>query len=374
MSLQPSPDELEISLFGPGYGECVLIHPGDGHWIVVDSCIDQTTFRPIALQYLASIGVNASLAVKQVIATHWHDDHIRGLGEVFKSCKNADFICSDAISNKEFSDIVMFYGHKIMTDHSSGVDEFRDVLGEMALRARESGTKSFAPVFAVSNKCLWRVPMKVAGVECSIHSLSPSDTALIMSRLDIANLIPNIKEPKRSILPFSKNHAAVVLWVTVGSLNVLLGADLEEIGDRRTGWSVILNSSTRPRGKASVFKIPHHGSKNAHHPDVWRNLLEDQPVAFLSPYKLGSNILPTPGDVARICSLTNLAYTTADPPRGKIVKRDKTIEKMIKHSGRSIKQMYTQCGHIRLRARQEDCSWKIDLFDGAKPLCEASAA
>jgi hypothetical protein len=373
MRLQPALDEVEISLFGPGYGECVLIHPGDGHWIVVDSCIDPITFKPIALQYLAAIGVNAAVAVKQVIATHWHDDHIRGLGEIFKVCKNADFICSDAISNKEFCDIVMFYGHKIMTDHSSGVDEFRDVLDEMALRVRESGTKCSTPVFAVSNKCLWRMLMEVAGGECSIYSLSPSDTALIMSRLDIANLIPKIKEPKRSILPFSRNHAAVVLWLSVGSLNALLGADLEEIGEEQTGWSVILSSSTRPKGKASAFKIPHHGSKNAHHPGVWRNLLEDQPVAFLSPYKLGSNILPTTDDVTRICSLTNLAYTTADPPRGKIIKRDKTIEKMIKHSGRIIGQMYTQCGHIRLRARQ-GCSWKVDLFDGAKPLCEASAA
>ncbi len=373
MRLQPAPDEVEISLFGPGYGECVLIHPGDGHWIVVDSCIDPKTFKPIALDYLASIGVNAAIAVKQVIATHWHDDHVRGLGEVFKACKNADFVCSDAISNKEFCEIVMLYGHKIMTETPSGVDEFRDVLDEMALRARESGRKRVTPVFAVSDKCLWRAPLEIVGGECSIYSLSPSDTALVMSRLDIANLIPKIKEPKRSILPFSTNHAAVVLWVSVGQLHALLGADLEEIGDEQTGWSVILSSSTRPRVKASAFKIPHHGSKNAHHPDVWRNLLEGQPVAFLSPYKLGSNILPTTEDVTRICSLTNLAYTTADPTRGKSIKRDKTIEKMIKQSGRVLKQMYTQCGHVRLRARQ-GCSWKVDLFDGAKPLCEASVA
>lgn len=158
--LRPAPDEVEISLFGPGYGECVLIHPGDGYWIVVDSCIDPISFKPAALEYFDTIGVDTSADVKQIIATHWHDDHVRGLGNVFKACKSAKFVCSAAINNEEFSEIVMLYGHKIMTDSPSGVDEFRDVLEEMALRASESGTKRVTPQFAVSDKCLWRSPME----------------------------------------------------------------------------------------------------------------------------------------------------------------------------------------------------------------------
>jgi hypothetical protein len=371
--LQPALDEVEISLFGPGYGECVLIHPGDGYWIVVDSCIDPITFIPAVLSYLDRIGVDSTVAVKQVIATHWHDDHIRGLGKVFRACRNAEFVCSEAISNEEFTWIVMAYGHRIMTESPSGVDEFREVLEELTLRAKDSGLSRIVPQFAVANKCIWTSHITSAGVECSVHSLSPSDIALVMSKLDIAKLIPELKEAKRSILPFSENRAAVALWVSIGGLRVLLGADLEETGDKQTGWSVIVNSSARPQGKASAFKIPHHGSKNAHHPAVWSDLLDKNPVAFLTPYRVGSNILPAVEDIDRICSLTDSAYTTAESPRGKIIKRDKTVEKMIKERGRDIRQIYTTLGHVRLRARQE-CPWTVDLFDGARPLCQLRAA
>src|SRR5262245_58961005 len=54
----PASDEVEISLFGPGIGECSVVHLGGGQWMVVDSCIDRSTRRPVALEYLAEIGVD----------------------------------------------------------------------------------------------------------------------------------------------------------------------------------------------------------------------------------------------------------------------------------------------------------------------------
>lgn len=36
----PAADEIEFSLFGPGYGEAVAVHLGDGTWLLIDSCID----------------------------------------------------------------------------------------------------------------------------------------------------------------------------------------------------------------------------------------------------------------------------------------------------------------------------------------------
>lgn len=34
----PDAQEMEITLFGPGYGESVVVHLGDQHWFIVDSC------------------------------------------------------------------------------------------------------------------------------------------------------------------------------------------------------------------------------------------------------------------------------------------------------------------------------------------------
>ena len=43
LAAPPRTDELEVSLFGPGVGECVIVHLGAGEWMVVDSCLDPAT-------------------------------------------------------------------------------------------------------------------------------------------------------------------------------------------------------------------------------------------------------------------------------------------------------------------------------------------
>ena len=57
----PAPDSIDISIFGPGIGECCVFHIGDGKWFVVDSCTD-TSGSPVALTYLQQLGVDVDLA------------------------------------------------------------------------------------------------------------------------------------------------------------------------------------------------------------------------------------------------------------------------------------------------------------------------
>jgi len=52
----PQPDEFELSLFGPGVGECIVTHIGYGQWVVVDSRLSPDTKQPIALSYLNRLG------------------------------------------------------------------------------------------------------------------------------------------------------------------------------------------------------------------------------------------------------------------------------------------------------------------------------
>jgi beta-lactamase superfamily II metal-dependent hydrolase len=96
--------------------------------------------------------------------------------------------------------------------------------------------------------------------------LSPSDASLVLAHRNIATLLPQPKTTKLHIPALTPNHAAVVLWINIGEAFILLGSDLEETGNPDMGWSVILGSRTDPMGKASIFKIPHHGSSTADHP------------------------------------------------------------------------------------------------------------
>jgi hypothetical protein len=104
----PAPNVLEVSILGPGFGETVLLHLGAGRWVIVDSCIDRSSGRPAALSYLHSIGVTSS-AVELVVATHWHDDHIRGFSSIVSECCQAQVCCSSVLNSHELMAIANLY-------------------------------------------------------------------------------------------------------------------------------------------------------------------------------------------------------------------------------------------------------------------------
>ena len=80
MSGPPAANEVEISLFGRGFGEALVIHLGDNRWMLVDSLVESTG-EPVGLRYLSEIGVGRE-RVERSVATHWHDDHGAGLARL----------------------------------------------------------------------------------------------------------------------------------------------------------------------------------------------------------------------------------------------------------------------------------------------------
>ena len=86
-SRPPRADEIEISLFGPGCGESLVLHLGHGDWMIVDSCIDNVSAGPASLRYLRDLGIDPARQVKWILTTHWHDDHIRGLSATLRLCE-----------------------------------------------------------------------------------------------------------------------------------------------------------------------------------------------------------------------------------------------------------------------------------------------
>src|SRR5512142_2478566 len=89
---RPQDDEIEVSLLGPGYGESVVIHLGGQQWMIVDSCVDSDDL-PAPLAYLHRLGVPLT-SVVLLVATHWHDDHVKGFSECVRQCVNARIFMS----------------------------------------------------------------------------------------------------------------------------------------------------------------------------------------------------------------------------------------------------------------------------------------
>ena len=152
---------------------------------------------------------------------------------------------------------------------------------------------------------------------------------------------------------------------------LLLGSDLEETPNPNTGWSVIVDSPRRPIGQASVLKIPHHGSVTADQSRVWTEMLEPEPVAVLTPFHQGNVMLPTQIDVGRIHSRTTKAYATSVTAGRKSKRRSGIVEKTIRETVRSIRDVQGPTGQVRLRrnaVNPNSSEWSVELLGAAVPL------
>ena len=375
MSLTFSPEKPEVSLLGPGYGECVVIHLGGNAWVIVDSCIDSDTGLVASLQFLQSVGVDPVTSVRQVIASHWHDDHVRGLATTLEACPNAEFVCSGALRGREFLELVMACGRRsLMT--TSGVTEFYRAL--RMLEDRASAGQRIRQKFAMADRCLLRgaFPCEGSEVPYEIQSLSPSDQSFRLALMEIGRLLQPEGTPKRRVSALRPNHAAVALLIRVAEQHILLGADLEEEGNPRGGWTAVLASTGRTRAKAEVYKVPHHGSVNADHPDVWLEMLTTDPYAVLTPFLLGDVVLPTKEDVRRILTQSGRAYITAQPRRRPLQRRERLVERYLEGFVRNRRRLDAPLGQVRLQASPKggSFSWSVELKGAAIPLARAYAA
>ncbi len=346
---RPGEDEIEVVLLGPGYGESIVLHTGHGSWVIVDSCIN-TEGKPRALEYLDSIGVNAGQQVDLVVATHWHDDHIRGMATLVEVCSRADFCCANTLLNKEILAAIDALEARHLTVEGSGVREIYHILKWLQ-------SKSFRPKFASANRKIH------SQGKCEIWSLSPSDAAFQSFLQTVGALFPREGETKTRIPSISPNDFSVVLWIDIDDVVVLLGSDLE-----RNGWIEILNSRERPKEKVSVFKVPHHGSEGADEPKVWKSMLASDPYALLAPWRRGNRTLPSQKDVQRILSYTPNAYASAKGDRTARSPRyaNRAVARTIRSTGIKLRELDMSPGAIRLRRPINSSKrWQVETFGAA---------
>jgi len=364
----PSRHEAEISIFGPGIGECIVIHLGENAWIIVDSCLDRNTRTPIALQYLQALGVNTATDVKLFVITHWHDDHIEGASAVLSSCHNAKFVCSDALRSEEFVQFVRLYSQRGFIENS-GVDEFNRIFEVLKTRSGYAKPELLEPGWAIADRRLLYYTKNHLPSNVEVYSLSPSDAAITLALREIGQLlIPKVRTPKRRAIAQRPNHVSVALWVMIGDLHVLLGSDLENHPDNRLGWQAVVLSANRPHERALVIKVPHHESSNAYCKDMWEEMASSNPIALITPFASGVKPLPAETDIARIRAHTSQIYCTGSPSGWRSPRRDSTVDKTIKEFVRTRRLVYGPMGHVRVRIaiKKSLDESNIELFNGAQ--------
>jgi hypothetical protein len=345
----PAADELEVSIFGPGKGECIVVHVPNGPWLVVDSFVvgSAPSYVPVSVEYLRRVGVTD---VAGIFITHWHDDHTRGAAEVIR----------------EFSPSLKFVGLPC----GVGDRELASFLYDLLPDARRfSLVKDLAAVISVLNRPeLSHVQpiLLTAGVtlpidgQSQLRALSPS---LEDARQQCASLLTYLPgwtgpRPRR----YDVNSGCAVLLLNSGSLSVVLYSDLD-IGetDSRGLRCVVKNYGNILQ--AQVIKIGHHGSETAYHPPALTAGRADLAAGAITPFPARGEHLPRGRQVDRYKKALRQLHLTALPGRpaqtaGKVALKHTPFSQYTKVIGRHLDAI----GHVRYRVRPSDSNVRVELF------------
>jgi hypothetical protein len=372
---RPPDDQVELNLFGPGYGESVLVHLGANQWLIVDSCVEVSSGRPAALEYLDRLGVDASTGVLYLVATHWHDDHVGGFAALVKQCKQARVHFTSAMTSQVLLEL-------IGSDFSEPVGK----LVEMTYSLKElkgAGTDRNPDrtyKFLGEHSPVHLDGLHSGGPAVEIWALSPSASDREETAKQLRSVLPGDSRYRPGGLPKPKdNHTSVVLHVKVGRKVILLGADRETLKGETRGWnSVTICHRERALDKASLYKVAHHGSPNGDDDLIWTELLDKKPVAMLTPYRRGLlGGRPRPADIKQLCERTGEAYSTSisnktssdfDPAYEPVLD---ARHEFSRYQGYEVEDAQTPFGHLRARANVTGGAWTVECFPPAGFLCAA---
>ncbi len=351
---------IEVSLIGTGggYGESIVLKLGDNNWIVIDSCIDPSSQKSLPLFYLKQMGVDVSRDVKLILCTHWHDDHILGISDLLNECTISELSFAPPTDRRKFLQFVGLDFHKVSSESSASSSIELNKCLEIS---RKRQTKI---INAVQDRVLWS--HKDEEVSCELISLSPSDFVLEEFNFEVATLMNEYGSSNRKIVSKSPNDKSVALLVKANDHRVILGSDLEISDDNRKGWLCILDNNQCIDLKSSLFKIPHHGSKNAFHKRVWEEIIQENAIAKLTPWNRGGK-LPKTEMLRKYKEYTDNLYMTSPLSNDKPKKRDRSISKAINKFNTTLREVKFSLGIVRCRIdiSTPEAKWDVELIDNA---------
>jgi beta-lactamase superfamily II metal-dependent hydrolase len=299
LAIPPRPEELELTLFGPGYGESIVLHiPGLG-WGVVDSC----SWRPLGqpaktppLEYLRLLSVDSLFFI---ILTHPHEDHYQGMAEILRAYRGRIRYVS-RYHGEGVRELKVYLARQRLTGRS-GMASLGEVFTAME-EAKEGGAyelrlSEMTQIIAHQNLQVGESP--IFGVQ--IVALSPSAESGERYTNLLRQSIPNVGERVLPLKDELHNYIASAISLAAGQVRVILGSDLESGATDRMGWRGVLSNPDRHNLSADLVKVAHHGSRNAHFQGAWQLHGEGGlPLAVLTPWDRGAKPLPQESDIQRL--------------------------------------------------------------------------
>ncbi len=158
------------------------------------------------------------------------------------------------------------------------------------------------------------------------------------------------------------------MLLTVGSQAVLFGADLEQVSNPDKGWSAVVTNRRGRKPLAHVFKVPHHGSSNAHSEDVWKEMMVAQPKSVVTPMLRGRNKLPLDSDVMRLKQNSSELFITSRRLLSQKSRYPQNVTKMVKATGNELVPAAYSDGRVTMRWMVHEPEPNVELWGAATLL------
>ena len=276
------PDEFAVVVIGgPSLGESVLLHYGDGKWIIVDSC----TYRGVNLPLFFLEKVHADLdLVGHVICSHWHDDHVAGMSTLLEKCKYAYFRLPLISNDYVLPQIFVFKTERSVKENEKKAWEmFKACLDKLNDRDDADGVAYKDKYYVKLEDSI--EDYQTHGTRVDIKAFSPSTEMIDRFGQMLVNGNADALEFDDSQI--EPNFCSIALGVRFGNneRHLFVGADLEcnRDGDDDVDscdgdcenrhaigmCNVICNRYFEQLRQISYTKIIHHSSKTGYCPKYW---------------------------------------------------------------------------------------------------------
>jgi hypothetical protein len=290
----PAHDEIEVTVFGRGVGECVVVHVGNNKWVIIDSYICEHKLQdprsrrmrraPIAHWYLDRMNIQPE-RIGQIVVTHFHRDHYNGVDLLHDHYLKAQLLVTAALDPEVFRQV---YADRVTPGLCGKLPE---TMAQAKRRVSDGGASGLRTLGVGSYMQIDKT---------RLTALSPMDPAVNASADAIALRMTTGRRDVRKFLR-DLNWCSVAMHLHSDAGYALLGADLVN-APPQYGWQAVLaEPNHQSLDAASMVKVPHHGSPNADHIPMWQRLVEDRPQMAVAPYTSSRPTRPSLEDCRRLC-------------------------------------------------------------------------
>lgn len=249
---------FHVHVLDVGHGDSIILELPQNNWGIVDCFKSIGDQEPPALTFLKDKNVNT---LKFICLTHPHQDHFHGMLDIL------EYFSSGKRSIEAFWDFGIDKNKLTHFKNRTGNEQaFRELLRlyEFILQKVTKDRKIQYRILGEKTDCLSLGQLKIRSYAPIAH--------------EVLDYFEKWGRDKR----IDENILSVVLAITWGDTNVVLGADTKSWEKILRYWMEDCNAVQR-NSRFHLVKVSHHGSKYSNHEGLWKSFTKKgKSVAVIS--------------------------------------------------------------------------------------------